>query len=67
MCIYMNWWTALQANPVYLYYKLKCKDLVYFFVRKLTFGLLSDNAAVHLLQDDSKLGPLACLSPHHPG
>ena len=48
----------------HVYHELKCiinKGLVHFLIRKLTFGLLSDNAAMHLLQDDSKFGPLALL------
>ena len=56
---------CITSKPTaHVYHELKCiinKGLVHFLIRKLTFGLLSDNAAMHLLQDDS--GPSLVLWP----
>ena len=58
---------STRILQVEIHYCYTYKDLEYFLIRKLTFVLLSDNVAVYLLQDDSKLGCLACLPPHRPG
>ena len=67
VCVCVHVCCITSKPTAHIYKDTYNKDLVYFLIRKLTFGLLSDNVAVHLLQDDTKLGPLTCLSPHHPG